>query len=77
MWVTEISLPDHLNLPRSEQRKMLGEIVMDSTADRHARLRSYLAIHFLGRMIVRSRDYHRVYFDESEGPYGHRVREAV
>lgn len=77
IWVTEVSKARYINKTRSQNRKIIGEIVIDSTADRHAHLKSYLAIHLLGRMITRrpEEDQPRtLYIDPTEGPYGHLVR---
>jgi hypothetical protein len=77
IWVTEVSKQEYINKPRSQDRKIIGEIIIDSTADRHAHMESYLAIHLLGRMIVKhpnEDEPYALYVDPSEKPYGHLVR---
>lgn len=77
IWVTEISKARYINKTHSKDRKILGEIIMDSTADRHSAMKSYLAIHLLGRMFVRKpleEDPYVLYVDPSERPYAHLVR---
>ena len=77
IWVTEVSKHKYINKSRSRDRKIIGEIIIDSTADRHAHMESYLAIHLLGRMIVRrpeETEPYALYVDPSEKPYGHLVR---
>ena len=69
---------EYINKSRSRDRKTIGEIIIDSTADRHAHMGSYLAIHLLGRMIVRRPEEiepYALYVDPSEKPYGHLVRQ--
>lgn len=78
IWVTEVSKHEHINKARSQDRKIIGEIVIDSTADRHAHMASYLAIHLLGRMIVRGPEENMpnaLYIDPTEQPYGHLIRQ--
>lgn len=77
VWVTELSRKELLNLPLSKNRKIFGEIIIDSTADRHARFESFLAIHLLGRMLIRKPEEHfpfELLFDSTEEPYQHLVR---
>jgi len=77
IWVTEISTAAYINQPRSSDRKAVGEIVIDSTADWHWRLGSFLAIHLNGRMILRDPQRRlpwRLYVDPADMPYGHLVR---
>jgi len=77
IWITEISRARYINKALSKNRKILGEIIMDSTADRHSAMKSYLAIHLLGRMIVRRPEEdnpYALYVDPSEKPYTHLVR---
>lgn len=79
IWVTEVAYARDINKVRSRDRRIIGEIIIDSTADRHARMTSYLAIHLLGRMIVRrpAEDIpYALYIDSTEQPYGHLVRSA-
>lgn len=81
VWVTEISKSQYLNHPKACDRKILGEIVIDSTADRHAHMESFLAIHLMGRMIIKIRPpgelkpHYALYLRRGEQPYGHLVRE--
>lgn len=79
IWVTEISLPNHIRKAHSKDRRIIGEIIIDSTADRHAHTASYLAIHLLGRMIVRRAEGdepYALYVDPTEQPYSHLVRQS-
>jgi hypothetical protein len=76
VWVTEISYANLLNNTNSSQRKIIGEIIIDSTADWTSR-RPYLTIHLLGRMIVKVPEHEnpsRLFVDPSETPYSHLVR---
>lgn len=78
IWIIEISQPRYLNKARSKNRKIIGEIVIDSTADRHAHIKSYLAIHLSGRMIIRQAGEDvptELYVDPTEKPYRHLIRE--
>jgi hypothetical protein len=77
IWVTEVSKQEYINRARSKDRKIVGEIIIDSTADRHAHMNSYLAIHLLGRMIVKRPEEdmpYALYIDPTEQPYSHLVR---
>lgn len=77
IWVTEISKAEHINKPRSQDRKIVGEIIMDSTADQHSEMTSYLAIHLFGRFIVKRPEEdmpYAMYIDPTEMPYSHLVR---
>jgi hypothetical protein len=79
VWVAEISKGDLLNHHKASERRIIGEIVIDSTADRHANLRSYLTVHLLGRMVVQDpqhpqEDMLTLYADPGEKPYAHLVR---
>lgn len=77
IWVTEISKAKYLNKARSRNRRIIGEIIMDSTADRHSAETSYLAIHLLGRLIIRrpeEQEPYTLYYAPHEEPYGHLVR---
>lgn len=77
IWVTEISRPEYLNKARSRDRCIVGEIIMDSTADRHSAMTSYLAIHLHGRLVIKlpeKEESYGLYVDYSERPYSHLVR---
>jgi len=71
IWVVELSTREALSKPKANDRTRLGEIIIDSTADRHALLDSCIALHFRGRMITRLGI---IDFDPREGPYPIRVR---
>jgi len=75
IWVTEISRGELLKYPASDHRKIIGEIIIDSTADRHM-LESWLVIHLLGRMFIRK--FNKIEFDSDldEKPYPHLVRKS-
>lgn len=78
IWVTEISTADLINKTESKDRKRVGEIIIDSTADRYAQLDSYLAIHLRGRLLLKNpKEGMRftLYFNLDELPYEHLVRE--
>ena len=79
IWLSEISTPDLINNTDSGQRKRLGEVILDSTADRHSYLTSYLAIHFKGRLVLKKagtdRPFH-FFFDPNEQPCPHLVRDV-
>jgi len=53
VWVTEISKADLINQSNPADRRRLGIIVFDSTADRYSYLASYLIIHFRQRFILK------------------------
>jgi hypothetical protein len=77
VWVTEISRANLLNVKEASKRKIIGEIVTDSTADRHVMWASPLSIHLLGRAIVKwpgDNFPSRIYIDRTEEPYIHLVR---
>ena len=77
IWITEIAKTQHINRTLSRDRRIIGEVIIDSTADRHAHMRSYLAIHLLGRMIIRRPKEnipYILYIDPDEQPYAHLVR---
>ncbi|MBA7493626.1 hypothetical protein ES702_04185 [subsurface metagenome] len=73
IWITEISRGELLKHPASNQRRIIGEVIIDSTADRHLP-ESWLAVHLLGRMFIRR--VHKLEFDAdlNEKPYPHLVR---
>ncbi len=75
IWVVEISKPKYIKKIRSSERKIIGEIIIDSTADRHLAFESFLSIHLLGRMIIRTPDKirpSRLFFIK-ESPYPHLI----
>ena len=75
IWVTEISTQHYINRPSAPDRRIIGEIIIDSTADWHAHMSSYLAVHLLGRMIFKSgRNDLSFFVDPLERPYSHLVR---
>jgi hypothetical protein len=77
VWVTEISTAELINCSEPPERKRLGEIVIDSTADRHSILSSYLAIHFRGRLILKKPEAQapfRFHYFPNEKPCPHVIR---
>jgi len=80
IWVIEISVPSLINVGNSRERKIIGEIVVDPTADRHRKHFFWLVFHLYGRMLVRRKGQHKdtddfeIYANLGEEPYGHLVR---
>jgi hypothetical protein len=54
VWVVELTTAALLRGSSPGNRRVIGEIVFDSTADWRANSRSFLAFHLLGRMLTRS-----------------------
>lgn len=71
IWVIELTKKDLVGSSLSKNRKIIGEILIDSTADHNdTGTQSYLAIHLNGRMIVRKPpDILWLYHDLDEKPY--------
>jgi hypothetical protein len=72
IWVVEITKKDLINSPLSKERKIVGEILIDSTADRNdSGPQSYLSIHLYGRMIIRRPPSNllNLYYGLNEEPY--------
>lgn len=72
IWVVEITKKDLFNSPLSRKRKIVGEILIDSTADRNdTGPLSYLSIHLYGRMITRKPPSHilSLHYALNEEPY--------
>ena len=79
VWLTEISSPKLLNDADPGKRKRIGEVILDSTADRHSYFSSYLAIHFKGRLIMKKPGAEapfRFYHNAKDEPCPHLVREG-
>jgi len=79
VWVTELSTADLLSSTEASRRRILGEIVIDSTADHRSLRESFLAFHLAGRMIIRNPNAKggppiKVLIDQAEEPYSHLVR---
>lgn len=71
IWVVELTKKDLASYPLSEERKIVGEILIDSTADRNdTGPQSYLALHLYGRMIIRKPpNFLSFYYALNEKPY--------
>lgn len=77
IWVSEISNKALLNKNKAADRKIAGEAIFDSTANKHARLGSCLAFHFNGRLLTRKKGeeaFSKCYLFAGESPYNHLVR---
>jgi hypothetical protein len=76
IWVVEISRKSLLNKRNAEERKIIGEIIIDSTANKHAGFDSFIAFHLLGRVIIRdqSTGKFKLFEVQNEQPYRHLVR---
>lgn len=71
IWVVELTKKDLIDSSLFKERKIIGEILIDSTADRNDDgPQSYLSIHLNGRMIVREPpDSLSLYLYLNEKPY--------
>ncbi len=77
IWVSEISRVDLLNKKKAPDRKIIGEAIFDSTANKHARLGSCLAFHLNGKLLIRKQHeeiFSEFYHIDGERPYNHLVR---
>lgn len=82
IWVTEISTYNLINKPDPNDRKRIGEIIIDSTTSRFSYLSSYLAIHFKGRLFIKdstaavfSKGF-SFHFNTNDKPYSHLIRKT-
>ncbi len=77
IWVTEISTKDYLSEKEAFKRKIVGEILIDTTAEKNAKWSTYLSIHLHRRLMTRkSNEIFPLTFnyDPDEKPYSHLVR---
>ena len=76
IWVIELSTKELI-----KSGKIVGEIILDSTSDRHAYLDSFLAIHLYGRMIIRKPDFpiscSEFYYTPEESSYSQLRRPKI
>lgn len=71
VWVTELSLPTLF----SQERKLLGQIVLDSTGDARFDEPLYLVAHIPGTLILRDKqDRHEIFTLPKDGPVAHVMR---
>jgi len=70
-WVVELTKKDLIDYPLAKEHKIIGEILIDSTADRNdTGPQSYLALYLYGRMIIQKPpDFLSFYYEPNEKPY--------
>ena len=76
LWVTELSTKELTCLSDSSERRIVGEIVMDSTGDRHNILGSLFVVHMWGLMLIYEPGGSKLFEDDKEKPYPGLVRVA-
>jgi len=77
IWVSEISNKTLLNKNKALDRKITGEAIFDSTANKHAPMGSCLAFHLNGKILTREKgedSFSKFYTITGESPYNHLVR---
>ena len=77
IWVAEISRFDDYNQDLESDRKMIGEVILDSTSYNINEKRAYqslIAMHILGRIVIIKDSKLDFYFAQGQDSYNHLVR---
>lgn len=77
IWVTELSNPSDLKDDSTFNRKIRGEIVLDSTSNRHVPEENLLAFHLNGKMFVPGPERENELIVADDVPYSALIRSAA